>query len=215
MIQSHWSKIPEEKDIRSMYPEHEYCIFDMDGTLIDSEPAHIKALQKVAHKHSSCDWNYEKMHDHFSGKADQDVYHTIDKNFNFRLSLVEFFSLKNEILLKEFDYLASKEMLIKDEIKNLLSTMYKKNWKLALVTASEDPLLQKILDYLGRDLFKFSLSTKDTERSKPFPDPYLKAFKLFGNIAPKEVLIFEDSETGLQAAISSKAVVNKVTWFNI
>lgn len=48
------------------------------------------------------------------------------------------------------------------------------------------------------------LSGSDIERSKPFPDAFLKAMEIEG-AAPSETLIFEDSAVGIEAARRSGA----------
>ncbi len=185
----------------------------MDGTLINSEPAHIMSLQKIL-KNEGIHWEFEKVFSTFSGKADENCFKEIIKLYpDFSMNLETFLNVKNNDLLESFEILHSKSKLIEKNIQDLLTSMNELGWSLALVTASEDILLQKILDLIGRDLFKFSLSTKDTILQKPNPAPYLLAFELFKVVDPQEVIIFEDSDTGLQAAKNSGAIVNKVEWF--
>lgn len=208
-----WKDIPTETIIKHSYPEHSICIFDMDGTLINSEPAHIRSLQSLL-KNEKIDWELQRVYKEFSGKADENCFKKIIELYpSFSMDIQTFLSAKNNDLLKTFDQLHAQSQLIDKAILDLLVEMNSKNWRLALVTASEDVLLQKILDLLGRELFEFSLSTKDTVLQKPYPDPYLKAFSLFKVTDPKQVIIFEDSPTGLEAAQSSGAIVNKVEWF--
>ncbi len=208
-----WNSIPSEVEIRKNYPEHSICVFDMDGTLIDSEPAHILSLQKILKK-EGIDWEIEKVFNEFTGKADENCFKKILEIYpEFSMNLQGFLDYKNLDLLNSFEQLHSRSELINKNIHSLLEEMCRKKWRLALVTASEDILLQKILDLLGRELFEFSLSTKDTILQKPNPAPYLLAFKKFKVSNPEDVIIFEDSPTGLQAAKSSGAIVNKVEWF--
>jgi hypothetical protein len=76
--------------------------------------------------------------------------------------------------------------------------------KTALVSASPRNIVDAVLDNLGHDLFPFSISSDDVENTKPHPEAYLKAATMSGsNIA--NCLVFEDSLTGMSAAIASGA----------
>jgi HAD superfamily hydrolase (TIGR01509 family) len=76
--------------------------------------------------------------------------------------------------------------------------------KTALVSASPRNIVDAVLDNLGHDLFPFSISADDVAKTKPDPEGYLKAAKLSRtNIS--NCLIFEDSLTGMNAAIASGA----------
>lgn len=76
--------------------------------------------------------------------------------------------------------------------------------KTALVSASPRNIVDAVLDNLGNDLFPFSISSDDVENTKPHPEAYLKAATMSGsNIA--NCLVFEDSLTGMSAAIASGA----------
>lgn len=76
--------------------------------------------------------------------------------------------------------------------------------KTALVSASPRNIVDAVLDNLGHDLFPFSISADDVAKTKPDPEGYLKAATLSRtNIA--NCLIFEDSLTGMNAAIASGA----------
>ena len=76
--------------------------------------------------------------------------------------------------------------------------------KTGLVSASPRNIVDAVLDNLGHDLFPFSISSDDVERTKPNPDCYLKAAVMTDSDI-RNCLVFEDSLTGMQAAISSGA----------
>ncbi|MBU3734008.1 MAG: HAD family phosphatase [Candidatus Planktophila sp.] len=76
--------------------------------------------------------------------------------------------------------------------------------KTGLVSASPRLIVDAVLDSLSHDLFPFSISSDDVSETKPAPDCYLTAARISdSNIANS--LIFEDSLTGMKAAISSGA----------
>ncbi len=215
MIDYTWDQIPTLQEIKDKYPNLNHCIFDMDGTLVHSEIAHMTALKRILDKHSSSELSIEEISKEAIGKPDVDTYHVFNKKFKINLEIIEYLELKNKILKEILHEMHISQKLFDPNMLQLISDLNENNWNVAIVTASEDPILQLILDYIGRDSFKFSLSTKDTERSKPHPEPYLKAFQLFGIEDPRKIIIFEDSQTGLRSAISSGGCVNKAEWFNI
>ena len=76
--------------------------------------------------------------------------------------------------------------------------------KTALVSASPRNIVDAVLDNLGHSLFPFSISADDVKRTKPDPECYIKAASMSGSEV-RNCLIFEDSLTGMNAAIASDA----------
>jgi HAD superfamily hydrolase (TIGR01509 family) len=76
--------------------------------------------------------------------------------------------------------------------------------KTALVSASPRNIVDAVLDNLGHDLFPFSISSDDVVNTKPDPEGYLKAAAI-SNSEIANCLIFEDSLTGMKAAVASGA----------
>ena len=76
--------------------------------------------------------------------------------------------------------------------------------KTALVSASPRNIVDAVLDNVGHDLFPFSISADDVKETKPDPEGYLKAASMSGSEITN-CLIFEDSLTGMNAAIASGA----------
>jgi HAD superfamily hydrolase (TIGR01509 family) len=76
--------------------------------------------------------------------------------------------------------------------------------KTALVSASPRNIVDAVLDNLGHELFPFSISADDVTKTKPDPEGYLKAATMSGSEI-SNCLIFEDSLTGMNAAMASGA----------
>ena len=76
--------------------------------------------------------------------------------------------------------------------------------KTALVSASPRNIVDAVLDNLGHDLFPFSISSDDVTNTKPNPEAYVKAATMSGSDI-SNCLVFEDSLTGMSAAIASGA----------
>ena len=72
-------------------------------------------------------------------------------------------------------------------------------------TASKTNLMNVLTHFKIDNLFSFIVTGEDVENGKPSPEVYLKTIEIAGIIRnriiqPSEVLIFEDSDVGIQAA---------------
>ncbi|NGY60865.1 HAD family phosphatase [Lentzea sp. NEAU-D13] len=78
---------------------------------------------------------------------------------------------------------------------------------MALVTSTERSLTEVALDTIGRDLFDVTVCGDEVNGlNKPLPEPYLKAARLLGVDAARCVAI-EDSPTGVAAAVAAGCTV--------
>lgn len=72
-------------------------------------------------------------------------------------------------------------------------------WPTALVTNTGRELTELALDGIGREHFTVSVCGDEVPRGKPDPDPYLRAAELLG-VDAADCLAVEDSPTGALAA---------------
>ncbi|KOX27960.1 HAD family hydrolase [Saccharothrix sp. NRRL B-16348] len=78
---------------------------------------------------------------------------------------------------------------------------------MALVTSTERQLTEVALDTIGRDLFDVTVCGDEVDRrNKPLPDPYLKAARLLG-VDPARCVAIEDSPTGVASAVAAGCTV--------
>ncbi|WP_344135772.1 HAD family phosphatase [Saccharopolyspora halophila] len=77
----------------------------------------------------------------------------------------------------------------------------------ALVTSTIRSLTERALETIGRDNFEVTVCGDEVDgRNKPDPEPYLKAARLLG-VDPAECVAFEDSPTGVAAAEAAGCAV--------
>ncbi|MEH1100140.1 HAD family hydrolase [Micromonospora sp. CPCC 205561] len=76
----------------------------------------------------------------------------------------------------------------------------------ALVTSSGRPLVEVAMDTLGRDSFDAVVCGDEVDAAKPHPEPYLTAARLLGVPIARCVAI-EDSPTGVASALAAGAAV--------
>ena len=70
-----------------------------------------------------------------------------------------------------------------------------------IVTTGERQVLDEVLDAAGLAHFvAFTVTAEDVSRTKPDPEGYLLALERLGGVDAGEVLVFEDTPVGVQAA---------------
>ncbi|MFW5887518.1 MAG: HAD family hydrolase [Bacteriovoracia bacterium] len=186
--------------------------FDLDGTLINSEPLHISATKALLHEYQLAVDN-DQLHDWVTGNADKDIWPQIQQHY---ISLQPvpydvFSNYKDKNIADQINN--SPNLKLEAEIIAFLEKCKELNLKTALVTASPINFAKPILQYLEMDFFfDLVITADDVSKTKPDPLPYHTAMQTF-NVTPNETLIFEDSATGVKAAISSEATTYQVSWF--
>ena len=72
--------------------------------------------------------------------------------------------------------------------------------RIAVVSGSRRPTVERTLQVLGiLDLVEVLVCAGETQKGKPFADPFLRAGELLG-VAPADCLVFEDGVAGTMAA---------------
>jgi HAD superfamily hydrolase (TIGR01509 family) len=86
-----------------------------------------------------------------------------------------------------------------DGAKELLDELAAEHTPMALVTNTQRALTDRALNSIGLHYFSATVCGDEVVNGKPAPDPYLHAAELLG-LAPEECLAVEDSVTGSAAA---------------
>lgn len=89
----------------------------------------------------------------------------------------------------------------------LLEALHEAKIPCGLVTMSEEPLAALVLEALPRDYFSFRVTGEMVARGKPHPDPYLLGLEKLGahvqHLDPRRVIALEDSAPGIASAAAS------------
>ena len=175
------------------------AFFDMDGLFLDSEPQWHQSQQEICARYSYS-WDDDDQRICIGGPLSRvgDYISDICAHDMSGPQVVE--ELTQMMLVK----LSTKAILMPgafDAVERVKQVM-----PVALVSASPRILMDAALTTLPENFFKFTISADDVARTKPFPDPYLHAAKVLG-VDIEQSLIFEDSPTGITAAVASGAFV--------
>ena len=176
-------------------------LWDMDGTLIDSEPYWMKSEGSFARANNSS-WT-EQDGLSLVGMSLYDSSKIIKERVGSDLE-------PEQIIQKLTDDVAAQlkqEIFWRPGARELLVLLRKKKIKTALVTMSMHTMAKQVAESIGFEAFDVIVAGDDVRLGKPHPEPYLKAAELLG-VNPEDCVAFEDSLTGLRSAeaANTKAV---------
>ena len=210
-----FTKVPTLSELRKGYPSVKTLFFDMDGTIFNTESIHADAMFVIAAKYKiRPPHSPETVHDLIMGKADHLVFELIKEweGIPKHWSAQDFIDEKNTNvidLLKKTPL----EKYFAPAMQTLLNDARAARMFVALVTSSEKMVTEELLKISKLDsFFDLVLTRDDCPKHKPDPWPYLKAQEISG-FEKFEILIFEDSNVGLEAATSTGSHVIKVEWY--
>jgi HAD superfamily hydrolase (TIGR01509 family) len=161
-------------------------LFDLDGTLVNTEKFDGKLLKKILNS------NGLKSDEEFRGYSLEDYISKITSDKKLQKKIKKEFISEYELILKNIQIEINNELL--RYLKLGLSPL------VALVTANNKQLTRRILNKTGlSEYFEVIITCEDVKNQKPEPDAYLKALKEL-NVSPENCIVFEDSELGIKSA---------------
>lgn len=177
-------------------------IFDMDGLLIDSEIISYKLYQDFLRPYGY-EFSVDFYAQNYSGKTAVANMNAIIEKYNLPIDAKEGMA---QIAVVEKKYI--KEGIdLKFGAKELLKYLKDNNYKIALASSSiKERALTILKSHNIQDYFDEMVFGVEIKRSKPYPDIFLKACQKL-NEDPKDCLVLEDSEAGIQAAYSGHVPV--------
>jgi HAD superfamily hydrolase (TIGR01509 family) len=173
-------------------------IFDLDGTLVDSEPNYFEADKKVLMDYGIFDFNME-MKKKYIGIGTKDMMRDMKAKYHINESIEKLVAMENEYYI-EF---AKMNTIVFPEMLMLLEFLKNNNYPLAIASGSSPEVIDIVLSITNlKDYFDVVLSAEQVKRGKPEPDVFLEAAKQLC-IPFRNCLVVEDSQFGVEAAKSA------------
>ncbi|GAB37825.1 MULTISPECIES: HAD family hydrolase [Gordonia] len=174
-------------------------LWDMDGTLLDSEKLWDIAVAELSERHGYV--MTPELRESTLGNSMSDA---LTKVFD-----------ASGVPVDERDYAADERWLL-DRVAQLfsvdlpwrpgafeaLTTIFDAGIPMALVTNTVRELTDQALGTIGPHFFAVTVCGDEVEYGKPAPDPYLRAATLLG-VEASQCVAVEDSPTGTQSAVSA------------
>ena len=175
-------------------------LWDMDGTLVDTEP-HWMAAEGPLVESFGGTWSHEKALQ-LVGLALEDSARVL-QSAGVRMSAPAIVELLTDRVLAS---LAESGVPFRPGARELLRALREAGVKTALVTMSYRRMADRIIDLIDFDAFDVVVTGDDANRPKPFPDPYLKAAELLG-VDIRDTVAIEDSPNGIRSAVAAGGAV--------
>ncbi len=179
-------------------------IFDMDGVLVDSYPAHFLAWQRMLPRHG-----LQMTEAQFAatfGQTNAEIFASLYPNLN----PAEYSNLSEE---KEATYreIISLDFPEMDGAAELINALHKAGAKLAIGSSGPPDNVQAVLNVLpGGEYIEATTDASDISRSKPDPEVFIKAAKKIG-LPPGSCVVVEDAPVGVRAGKAAGCAVVAIT----
>lgn len=174
-------------------------LWDMDGTLIDSEHYWLSSEQELAEswggKWSSGDG--EKL----IGMSLFESTALIKQKVGIDLSPEEITEILTDSVTKKLEA----NIVWRPGVLNLMAELQSLGIRTALVTMSMRRMALSVAERLPVSKFDVVVAGDDVTHGKPHPEPYLRAAELLG-VDIRDCIAIEDSLTGLTSAEASGAI---------
>ena len=175
-------------------------LWDMDGTLVDTEPYWMDVEFAMAERHGGT-WSHE---------------HSLALVGNELMASGEYIRTHmgidrtaREIVDELLDGVVERirqEVPWRPGARELLADLGSRGVPCALVTMSWQRFVDPILEHLPADVFASVVTGDRVELGKPHPEPYLTAAAQLG-VAPADCVVIEDSNTGATSGVAAGCTV--------
>ena len=197
--------------------------FDLDGTLIQTERLKAQSYAQAAVQLKPNSLTEQEVIDAFSdfvGGSREEVTKGLLARFDLeeaaRRRMDEFsasapWQVLARLRLQIYQEIISNENTLRDAAwphnMALLHQIQAENCTLGLATMSHCDQVERALHALQlEDVFSFIATREDVENPKPDPEIYLLVAKELG-VSPHELLVIEDSVSGVRAGLAAGATV--------
>lgn len=172
-------------------------LFDLNGTMIDDMPYHIKAWHRILNE-LGANISAEQMKEECYGKN----HELLERMFPGRFTEAE----KNEMSLakeKKYQEVFRSELRLLKGLHDFLRNAHDFGTKIAIGTAAIMSNVDFVVDGVHiRHYIDAIVSADDVDQSKPHPETYLKCAEALG-IEAGNCLVFEDAPKGAESAFNA------------
>jgi HAD superfamily hydrolase (TIGR01509 family) len=170
-------------------------IFDLDGTLVDSEPNYYEAGRRTLAEYGVPGFTWAD-HEGYVGISTQETVTDWKRRYGLRAPVEELLAVKNRHYLE----LARTSAHAYPEMRKFVELLAGEAVPLAVASGSSPEAIEAILSRTGLDAqLRTVVSADEVARGKPAPDVFLEAARRLG-ADPDDCVVLEDAAPGAAAA---------------
>lgn len=180
-----------------MIKDIDACIFDLDGTLVDSmwmwPEIDAEYLERLGFEYD------DNLKNEIEGISFHETAVYFKKKFGIKDSVEKISQDWEDMALDKYKY----EVKEKPGCTCFLKHLKSRGIKMGIATSNNRKLVDAVLNSLNmKDFFEVITTSDEVKRGKPAPDVYLTTANLL-NVEPKNCLVFEDVVAGIMAGKSA------------
>ncbi len=176
--------------------KYQAFLYDCDGTLADNMSMH-----KAAYRHAAANYGIDldtAIIDELAGWPTTLIAAEINKRYGTQVPPQEFATTKSSIFLDQYVSQTHPVDFVVQHLRNHIGKV-----RIGVVSGGSRRTVTRTLTTIGLiDTIEILVCADDTDRGKPYPDPFLSAAQQLG-VIPQECLVFEDGNPGVQGAIAA------------
>ncbi len=172
------------------------AIFDLDGTMADTEIIQSKAFEAILAEHGVVAELTEHGTIQVPGRTSRQIWTELKQKHGIETDVEELTLRKRDAAMKVLqEGLEPMRGLLA-----LLDNLKENGMRLAIATSSQRERAEFITRQIGvADHFEAAITAQEIPKVKPEPDVYIEAARVLG-VAPENCVAFEDSDVGVRAA---------------
>ncbi|MGP3977673.1 HAD family hydrolase [Streptomyces sp. 8N114] len=170
-------------------------VFDLDGTLVDSEPHYYEAGRRLLAAHGVTGFTWED-HSRFVGIGTRETLETLRRKHGLTASVDQLLAEKNRLYLE----LARSGTEVFPEMRKLVERLHAAGHPLAVASGSSRAAIDAVLGATSLDaLLPLRVSAEEVAHGKPEPDVFLESARRL-DVSPADCVVIEDAPPGAEAA---------------
>ncbi|MFE5490249.1 HAD family hydrolase [Streptomyces virginiae] len=170
-------------------------IFDLDGTLVDSEPNYYESGRRTLERYGVPDFTWEQ-HSRFIGIGTLETLEILKARYGIEAPVERLLAEQNAAYLD----LARTRTEVFPQMRGLVERLHAEGVPMAVASGSSREAIDAVLAGTGLDaLLTTAVSAEEVARGKPAPDVFLEAARRLG-AEPADCVVVEDAAPGALAA---------------
>ncbi|ATY94411.1 HAD family hydrolase [Streptomyces cavourensis] len=170
-------------------------IFDLDGTLVDSEPNYYEAGRRLLARYGVSDFGWED-HTRFIGIGTRETLETLRAEYGIDAPVDELLAGKNALYLE----LAGASTEVFGQMRVFVERLHAAGVPMAVASGSSRAAIGAVLAVTGLDAYiPLYVSAEEVAHGKPEPDVFLETARRMG-AEPGDCVVLEDAPPGAAAA---------------